>query len=182
MIVFNGGLTIEQVNKLKNGEYVIYDKIPYKRARAAEENTFDYVPKEMYSMPLHIFRRYIAEDVFSKQYIFLAKYLYTTFEFCNNSQKKNYIMVCDIEEDILNEYIGVGNYIDYRIEFRLPRKFISPDKIKEFLFFEPYDDIQMRQFKDMYEDKYYPPSEEDELARRLIKQKKLEFNGQRNWK
>ena len=90
MIVFNGGLTIEQVNKLKNGEYVIYDKIPYKRARAAEENTFDYVPKEMYSMPLHIFRRYIAEDVFSKQYIFLAKYLYTTFEFCNNSQKKNY--------------------------------------------------------------------------------------------
>lgn len=59
MIVFNGGLTLKQFNKLKNGEYVIYNKIPYKSAKASRKNTFDYTPKELYNMPLHIFRKYM---------------------------------------------------------------------------------------------------------------------------
>ena len=45
MIVFHGGFTKEQVEKLKNNEPIIYEKIPYKEARAGGKNTFDYVPK-----------------------------------------------------------------------------------------------------------------------------------------
>ena len=88
MIVFSGGLTIEQIEKLKNNSPIIYDKIPYKQACAKRKNTFDYVPKELYGAPQHIFKRYISEDCYSNQYIFLAKYLSATFEFCKNSQKK----------------------------------------------------------------------------------------------
>ena len=87
-MVFNGGLTIEQVEKLKNNFLIIYDKISYKEACVSRKNTFDYAPKELYSAPLHIFKRYISEDCYFNQYIFLARYLSATFEFCNNSRKK----------------------------------------------------------------------------------------------
>ena len=29
MLVFHGGFTLEQVKKLKNNDYYIYEKIPY---------------------------------------------------------------------------------------------------------------------------------------------------------
>lgn len=178
MLVFNGGLTIDQVEKLKNGDQIIYDKVPTKFAHAQRNNTFDYVPKELYDAPVHVFKRYISEDCYYKQYIFLAKYLYATFQFCRNSQKKNYIMVCDIDEKILNQFVGVGDYLDgdYRIEYRLPRKFITPDMIKEFLFFEPYDDIQMKDFYEKYKDFYYIDNNEKEVAHEFVLQKKLKFN------
>lgn len=31
MFVFNGGLTLEQIRKLENDEFFIYDKIPEKK-------------------------------------------------------------------------------------------------------------------------------------------------------
>jgi len=182
MLVFHGGLTIEQVDKMKNGISVIYDKIPYKRACAGSENTFNYVPKELYSAPLHIFKRYISENVYSKQYIFFAKYLKASLGFCVNGEKKNYIMVCEIPEEILDSYIGVGNYDDYRIEYRVPREVITPDRIKEFLFFKPYDREQMMELRQKYPEHYDIPKYEDEMARNLMKIKRLEFNGKRNWK
>lgn len=181
MLVFNGGLTIEQVEKLKNGYNIIYDKVPYKRAYATSKNTFEYVPKELYGAPMHIFRRYISEDCYSKQYIFLARYLSSTFEFCINREKKNYIMVCDIKEEILNQYIGVGNYGDYRIEYRLPRVYITPDEIKEFLYFEPYTESQMLEFRKKYESYYMPDVSEDLTAKKLMLDKKLVFNSERKW-
>ena len=70
MIVFNGGLTIEQVRKFEKEEPVIYDKVPYPKAYASRENTFDYVPKELYSAPIEEFKKYIAEDVYKQQYVF----------------------------------------------------------------------------------------------------------------
>lgn len=182
MLVFNGGLTIEQVEKLKNDEPIIYDKIPYEWACAKRKNTFDYTPKELYSAPIEVFKRYIAEDVYRQQYIFLARCLKTTLQFCVNSKKRNYIMVCDLDEDILNNYIGVGNYDDYRIEYRLPRRFITSDSIKEFLFFEPYDDEQMACFRKKYNEYYDVKADEDEVAKKLMKLKGLEFNGERDWK
>ena len=181
MIVFNGGLTIEQVRKFENGELIIYDKIPYTQAYAARKNTFEYVPKKLYGAPIEVFKQYIAADVYKQQYIFLARYLLTSLQFCNNTKKKNYIMVCDIEENILNNYIGVGNYDDYRIEYRLPRKFITPDKILDFLFFEPYDEEQILEFKRKYAEYMDIKPTEDEEAKQLILEKKLEFNGQRKW-
>ena len=182
MLVFNGGLTIEQVEKLKNGYAIIYDKVPYKRAYATSKNTFEYVPKELYGAPMHIFRRYISEDCYSKQYIFLARYLSSTFEFCINREKKNYIMVCDIEEEIINKYIGVGKYRDYRIEYRLPRVYITPDKIKEFLYFEPYTESQMAEFRERYKEYYADGIEEEMYAKKLILERKLEFNSDRNFR
>ena len=182
MIVFNGGLTIEQVRKFEKEEPVIYDKVPYPKAYASRENTFDYVPKELYSAPIEEFKKYIAEDVYKQQYVFLARYLKTAMEFCNNTMKKNYIMVCDIDEDILNQYIGVGNYDDYRIEYRLPRRFIDLDKIIEFLYFEPYDEIQIADFRKKYSDYMVIPSREDEEAKKLMFKKNLVFNEKRNWK
>lgn len=181
MLVFNGGLTIEQVRKLENGEPIIYDRVPYDRACIKPKNTFDYIPKELYNAPAEVFRKYIADDVYQQQYIFLAKYLKTSLQFCYNREKRNYIMVCNIDEEILNNYIGVGNYDDYRIEYRLPRRFITPDKIGEFLFFEPYDDEQILEFRKKYNDYLDINPEEDALAKRLILEKKLEFNGERNW-
>ena len=182
MIVFNGGLTIEQVRKFEKEEYVIYDKVPYPKVYASRNNTFDYVPKELYSAPIEKFKKYIAEDVYKQQYVFFARYLKTAMEFCNNIKKKNYIMVCDIDDAILNQYIGVGNYDDYRIEYRLPRKFIDLDKIIEFLYFEPYDEIQIAEFRKKYSDYMTIPTREDEEAKRLMLKKNLTFNGERNWK
>lgn len=182
MIVFHGGFTKEQVEKLKNNEPIIYEKIPYKEARAGGENTFDYVPKELYDAPLHIFKRYISENCFYQQYIFLAKYLQAVLEFCHNTDEENYIMVCNIDENILNQYIGVGNYIDYRIEYRLPRRFINSDNIIEFLYFEPYNRDQMKLFEEKYPSLYYIDKKEDENAKKLIRQKKLQFNKDRDWK
>lgn len=181
MLVFNGGLTIEQVEKLKNGYPIIYDKVPYKQAFANRNNTFNYVPDELINSPLHVFRKYISEDCYHNQYIFLARYLYAVLEFCNNSDKKNYIMVCDIDENILNNYIGVGNYLDgdYRIEYRLPRNFITPDTIKEFFFFEPFDRSQMNNFYEKYKEYYYVDDNESYKANKLILQKKLKFNSEK---
>ena len=80
-------------------------------------------------------------------------------------------MICDIEENILNQYVGVGNYDDYRIEYRLPRKFVISKNIIDFLYFEPYDDQQMANFKKKYADLYEIPPEEDKKAKTLILEK-----------
>lgn len=80
-------------------------------------------------------------------------------------------MVCNIDENILNQYIGVGNYIDYRIEYRLPRRFINSDNIIEFLYFEPYNRDQMKLFEEKYTSLYYIDKKEDENAKKLIRQK-----------
>lgn len=71
MLVFHGGLTVEQVEKLKSGSPIIYEKVPYDKVRANGKNTFDFIPKELIGKLLHIFRKYVSEDCYSKQYIFL---------------------------------------------------------------------------------------------------------------
>lgn len=85
-------------------------------------------------------------------------------------------MVCNLSENILDNYVGVGDYDDYRIEYRLPRAFVTPDKIRDFLYFEPYNPEQMETFKKLYADYYMIKPDEDEKARKLMLEKKLEFN------
>lgn len=70
MIVFHGGFTKEQVEKLKNNEPIIYEKIPYKEARAGGKNTFDYVPKELYDAPLHILKDIYLKTAFTNNIFF----------------------------------------------------------------------------------------------------------------
>ena len=181
MLVFSGGFTSEQIDKLKSDDPIIYDKILDKFAAIVPKNTFDYVPEKLYGMPVHILRKYIACDCYTKQYIFFARYLSATLEFCLNSEKKNYIMVCDIDENLLNNYIGVGKYtIDYRREYRVPRCFVSSSNIVEFLYFEPYDKNQINEFRRKYSDCYKISAEEDGKAKQLMLEKKLKFNEYKN--
>ena len=85
-------------------------------------------------------------------------------------------MVFDIDEDILNQYIGVGKYLEYLIEYRLPRKFITSDKIKEILYYEPIDYSTLEEARTRYADSFVPTNDADAEARRLIMQKRLVFN------
>ena len=114
--------------------------------------------------------------------MFFARALITSLDFCVNCQKRNYIIVCDIAEEILKNYIGVGKYIDYRIEYRLPRVYVTPDTIKDVLYFEPYDEEQLLEIEQKYKDYFYVDSAEDQKTKQLIRERNLEFNGERNWK
>ena len=176
MLVFHGGFTLEQVKKLKNNDYYIYEKIPYEFAYANRENTFDYIPKELYGKELEEQQKYVSENEYINQYIFLARSLEASLDYCSNSRKRNYVVIFDIEEEILNQYIGVGKYERYRIEYKLPRKFIMPENIIDVLFFEPYDTEQMDEFERKYQNYYWIKLDEDENARKLILEKNLQFN------
>ena len=90
-------------------------------------------------------------------------------------------MVCDIDEEILKKYVGIGNYTNYRIEYRLPRDFITLDNLKDFLDFEPYSEFQIEEFRKKYKYHYEIPVDEDDAAKKLMLKKSLQFNGQRNW-
>lgn len=178
MLLFSGGLTEKQMKILLNDEDIIFDKIPYDRAGCKSNNTFDYIPRSMENIPIDDFRKYVADDCYKNQYIFLAKYLIGAMEFCKNRTMQNYILVCEIDSQTIEPYIGVGDYKDgdYRIEYRLPRRLIKKSNIIEFLYYEPYDDEQIKEFKEKYANDFYVPSLERESAHNLIKQKKLIFN------
>lgn len=178
MLLFSGGFAEKQMKILLNGGDVIFDKIPYDRAGCKFNNTFDYIPRSMENIPIDDFRKYVSDDCYKNQYIFLTKYLIGAMEFCQNSFAKNYILVCDVDLKIIEPYIGVGNYKDgdYRIEYRLPRRLIKVSDIIEFLYYEPYDTEQVKEFKKKYANNFYVPSSERENAHNLIKRKKLVFN------
>ncbi len=177
MIVFNGGLTINQVDRLKNYDYTLYRKVPWNKIWIPGANTFDYVPKELYGNRVSEINKYVSNDVFKKQYMFLARHLVTALDFCRNWENKNYIMVCDIPEEILNDYIGVGDYYDdCRIEYRLPRCFITPDTIIDFLYFEVYNEEQISKFREKYDEYLDIKIDDDDKARELMLEKNLKFN------
>lgn len=178
MLLFSGGFTEEQMKILLSGGDIIFGKIPYDRAGCKFNNTFDYIPRSMENIPIDDFRKYVADDCYKNQYIFLTKYLIAAMEFCKNRSMKNYILVCEINSQIIEPYIGVGDYKDgdYRIEYRLPRRLIKVSDIIEFLYYEPYDVEQSKKFKEKYANNFHVPSSERENAHNLIKQKKLIFN------
>lgn len=176
MFVFNGGLTLEQIRKLENDEFFIYDKIPEDEVVIKRKNTFDYIPDYLRGEPIEKIRKYVSKDCFANQYIFLSRYILNAGSFCRNSTKKNYIVIFDIDEDILNQYIGVGKYVEYLIEYRLTRKFITSDNIKEILYYEPIDYSTLEKARIRYADSFAPTNDADTEARRLIMEKRLVFN------
>lgn len=176
MFVFNGGLTLEQVKKLENDEFYIYEKVPEKDVIIPRKNTFDYIPEYLYSEPIEEIRKFVSEDCYKNQYIFLSKFILNAGYFCRNSTKQNYIIVFDIDEEILNQYVGVGKYVEYLIEFRLPRAFITSENIKEILYYEPIDYSTLAEARLKYAASFSPTKEADQEAHELIKEKKLVFN------
>ena len=57
MYVFNGGLTLDQIRKLENDEFFIYDKIPEEEVVIKRKNTFDYIPNYLLSEPIEKIRK-----------------------------------------------------------------------------------------------------------------------------
>lgn len=175
MFVFHGGFTLEQVEKIKNDEFIIFDKIPYQQIFIPNKNTFDYYPSDIAFSDYRSMLKYVSDDIYQNQYIFFFKYLRNALDFCVNSDKKNYILVADIDEDILDNYIGIGRYTDNQIEYRVPRCILSKDNIIDFLYFEPFVTEQAMTFKTQFGEAYYNPKE-DEEANEVLKVKKLTFN------
>lgn len=149
-------------------------KFSPENVRILGKNTFEYAPNELFLKSEEELREFISNDTYKNQYIFFATKLPWTFEFCNNTLVKNYILVCDIDENILNQYIGVGRYHgNYRIEFRLPRRYINTNNIIDILYFEPFDDNQIDIFSKNYNDYFYVDhKEKQEKTITLMKEKK----------
>lgn len=179
MITFHCGFNKEQVEKLQNNEKIIFPKIPVDNIYVPRKNTFDYIPRYMYeddSIKAREIKEYISKDMYNSQYIFLSKYLEPVLSFCNNTKKRNYIMACDIDEEILKRYSGIGGYDKLMIEYRLPRMYIKSDNILDFIYFEPFDDETMSLLLSKYEDNIYISSEEEEKAEKLMQENNLVFN------
>ena len=183
MLLFSGRYTKRQVDILLNGDNILFNKVPSEFVVVKGNNTFDYIPKELQKLPLEQFRQYISEDCYKKQYIFMTKYLKTALEFCHNIEKENYILVCNLDEELIESYIGVGDYKagDYRIEYRVPSEFIKPENILDILFYEPYDSEMETKFYEQYKDSFFVPYYERDKANELIKSKHLVFNRDK-WK
>ena len=173
MLVFHGGLSIEQVQLLYENKYTIFKMIPTKWINIPNKNTFDYydINKEFHSEIE--FWESIRNDIFYNQYFFFFKYLKNALTFCHNTTKRNYILVADIDEDVLEKYIGCGRYIDNSIEYRVPRKIIKLDTIKDILYYEPYEDYS--KLREKYPHNFYSDAEKEE-AEMIMNQKKLVFN------
>lgn len=62
MFVFNGGFTLEQIKKLENDEFYIYEKVPEKDVIIPRKNTFDYIPEYLYSEPIEEIRKKEADQ------------------------------------------------------------------------------------------------------------------------
>ena len=179
MITFHCGFNKEQVEKLQNNEKIIFPKIPVDNIYVPRKNTFDYIPRYMYeddSIKAREIKEYISNDMYNSQYIFLSKYLGPVLSFCNTTKKRNYIMACDIDEEILKRYSGIGGYDKLMIEYRLPRIYIKSDNILDFIYFEPFDDETIDLLISKYEDNIYISSEEEEKAKKLMQENNLVFN------
>ena len=79
-------------------------------------------------------------------------------------------------DEILNQYVGVGKYVEYLIEYRLPRAFITSENIKEILYYEPIEYSTLAEARLKYAASFSPTKEADQEAHALIKEKKLVFN------
>ena len=183
MITFHCGFNKEQIKKIQNNEKIIFPKIPADDIYIPRKNTFDYIPRYMYEddniKSLEI-KEYVSKDIYKSQYIFLAKYLEPILSFCNVVTGRNYIMVCDIDEDILNRYSGIGSYSKLMIEYRLPRVYIKSSNILEFIEFNPFDDKIQDYLFLKYEDNIYIPSEEEKRAEDFMVENNLVFNYKKN--
>lgn len=175
MLVFHGGLTSEQVQLLYENRFVIFKMVPKGELSIPDKNTFDYYDANMNFTSQKEFWNTVRYDIYYNQYFYFFKYLKNALEFCHNSSKQNYILVADIDEDILNRYIGCGRYIGNQIEYRVPRKYVKLDTIHDILYFESYNEKQVMELKNKYPN-HFSSESENQVAEEIMKQKQLTFN------
>lgn len=176
MLVFRGGLTRKEVRMFKKNKFVLQKKIPKEDIYIPSVNTFDYYnPNYSYTNYDEV-KEYVSEDMYQKQYVFFYKYINDALSVCNFNC--NYIIVVDINPDILSKYIGCGLYnyaTKYRIEYRIPRVFIQKDDIKDYI--RCYSLIDYLRYCRQNYGIYYALTKEEEIeANTLISNQKLLFN------
>lgn len=169
MLVFHGGFTKEQVFKLKNNCYELYRKTPYEFFRIKQSNTFQYYNIESKNKKEII--NNIIEENYINQWIHCFKYLNNALDFCEENY--NYIVVFEIQDDILEKFVGVGNYKyeGYKIEYRIPRSEISSDNIVDIIKFESFDKEKIKILKNLYHDQFLLYNEHEE-AKKILKKTK----------
>lgn len=173
MLVFHGGLTEEQAEKIKKGEYKIFPKVPIDEITIRNNiNTFCYCNSNTTYDSYDALAHYVSDDIYDKQYIFLFKYLNNALRFTRGTGC--YTLVADVNEKILSEYMGIGNYLyeGYHIEYRVPGHIIIPEHVIEVApcySWELQDAIRERYPNNINGDN------ETLEAMEIMKQKRLEF-------
>lgn len=170
MIVFHGGFTLEQVNKLKNNEYVLYPKSEYKDFRINISNTFKYSTLEKYKKKREIYDNIIEEN-YNNQWVHCFKYLTNALDFCFAD---DLIVAFDIDEQVLDKYVGVGYYKceGYKIEYRIPRNEVNSSIITDVIEFRPFSGEFVKKLYEKYPNNFRSTDEHFEAAKVLKKTKK----------
>lgn len=172
MLLFHGGLTIEQVEKLKSGERIIYDKMTEFQATrkiTMGKNSFDFLLENDQNLPEKEKIKRIIEKNYLEQNIFFFKYLRNSLSFCVNIYKKNWILVIDVPAEILSKTIGIGKYPHegYKLEYVIP---LTSDFdfswIKDFQYYEPC--LVTEDMKQKYGMQFYSARESD-IALKVLK-------------
>lgn len=173
MLVFHGGLKTIQVAKIMNGEYQIFDKVPACDVQLENGlNTFCYCNSDKTYESMIDLKEDVSEKLYENQYIFFFQYLNNSLDFCY--YRGYYVLVADISEEILNQYMGVGKY-GYgkcKIEYRVPGKIVIPNHVVEIVHC-PTSKL-MTELKEKYKSSYRC-DDETEKAKKLMKQKQLSF-------
>lgn len=154
MLVFQGGLTSEQVQLLYEDKSVIFEMttpidllVSYNKTSDDQYDNNDFIfPDEKFPI--------MQCDSDCNQYFYFSKYLSDTLEFCDNANKQNYILVADIDEEILKQCVRCSRKLKNKIEFRVPRKYVKSDAIHDVLYFEQYNEKQIMELKDKYPDHF----------------------------
>jgi len=174
MLVFHGGFTKEQISKLKKNNYELYRKSDYDLFRIRQKNTFTYYTIDIKSKKRDLVNN-IIEQNYINQWIHCFRYLNNAFYFCDENY--NYIVVFDIPEDILEKYIGVGDYKyeGYKIEYRIPRSEIKSSYIVDIIRFDHLNKKLIKHLKEKYKDDLFLYHEHEE-AKKILKKTKQKCN------
>lgn len=166
MIVFHGGFSYEQIKKIMNNKFILYQKSNYELFRIKQSNTFKYYNTNSKNKKAII--NNIIEQNYINQWIHCYKYLSNSLYFCEEDY--NYVVAFEIPDNILEKYIGVGNYKyeGYKVEYRIPREEISSDNVVDIFQLDYLSENSVKNLKEKYKEKYSSLNEHEE-AKKILK-------------
>ena len=177
MIVFRSGITRKQKKMFEKGKYVLYPKLEPEMIIVPYPNTFEYYDPNKTYKDVEEIKEYVSDDMYDNQYVFFFKYLNDALDY--GYMSGTYVMVVDLDDNLLNSYIGCGIYEEYhplRIEYRVPRRYIKKENILEFFKYTS-NVFAYRNFIRKYHQYISLGSKkEDEEAHKLMLKKDLKFN------
>lgn len=173
MLVFHGGLTNEQIQLLYEDEYMIFDTTQQNNLFVSDKKDLDnHDDNNDFTFQDEIFSNMECDPNYN-QYFYFSKYLSDALEFCDSSNKQNYILVADIDEELLKHCIRCSRKAENKIEFRVPRKCVKLDTIHEVLYFEPYNEKQLIELKNKYSNHFSFKLEKDKSEENIKQKQRL---------